>query len=163
MLERIDPGMRVNYIIYVQIITQNVDGLHEKAGSTNVLHLHGELLKVRSTKNPDYILDWQDDLNFGDFDNMGNQLRPHIVWFGESVPMIEIATEMTAMADILIIVGTSMQVYPAAGLIDCVGKNVPIYIIDPNKPNVSLRPNMTFIEEIGSVGLKQLFDKLTKK
>lgn len=148
----------------VTIITQNVDNLHERAGSNDIIHLHGELTKARSSVSASMVYDiGTKPIKLGDKCKKGSQLRPHIVWFGESVPMIEIATEMTAMADILIIVGTSMQVYPAAGLIDCVGKNVPIYIIDPNKPNVSLRPNMTFIEEIGSVGLKQLFDKLTKK
>ncbi|MEM9143737.1 MAG: NAD-dependent deacylase, partial [Bacteroidota bacterium] len=100
----------------VDIITQNVDNLHEKAGSSNVLHLHGELLKVRSTANEDHVLNWKKDLVLGDEDENGHQLRPHIVWFGEMVPMLEPAIQITAKADILVIIGTSMQVYPAASL-----------------------------------------------
>ena len=115
----------------VFIITQNVDNLHERAGSSNVLHLHGELLKVRSTKNPDYILDWQDDLNFGDFDENKNQLRPHIVWFGEEVPALEEALTLTQSADYFAVIGTSLQVYPAAGLIDFTVRETPIFYIDP--------------------------------
>ena len=115
----------------VFIITQNVDDLHERAGSSNVLHLHGELLKVRSTKNPDYILDWQDDLNFGDFDQNKNQLRPHIVWFGEEVPALEEALTLTQSADYFAVIGTSLQVYPAAGLIDFTVRETPIFYIDP--------------------------------
>lgn len=120
----------------VHIITQNVDNLHEKAGSSKVLHLHGELLKVRSTKNQNYILDWNDDLNIGDVDPNGNQLRPHIVWFGEAVPALEEAIEITQQADYFVIVGTSMQVYPAAGLLHYTNKNVPIFYIDPNPATI---------------------------
>ena len=115
----------------VQIITQNVDDLHERAGSTKVLHLHGELLKVRSTVNPNYILDWSEDLNFGDFDENQNQLRPHIVWFGEEVPALERAVELTEIADYFAVIGTSLQVYPAAGLIDFTKATTPVYYIDP--------------------------------
>src|SRR5690606_23147486 len=100
----------------VSIITQNVDDLHERAGSKNIIHLHGELLKVRSTKNEDSVLDWKIDLNLGDLCENEHQLRPHIVWFGEMVPMLETASDVVAEADALIIIGTSMQVYPAAGL-----------------------------------------------
>jgi len=123
----------------VAIITQNVDNLHEKAGSSNVLHLHGELLKVRSTKNHDYILDWETDLNSGDVDDKGHQLRPHIVWFGEEVPALEQALSIVEKADILVVIGTSLQVYPAAGLIEFANSEIPIYYIDP-KP-VSM-PNL---------------------
>lgn len=98
----------------VQIITQNVDDLHERAGSKNVLHLHGELLKVRSVYNENYVLDWTEDINLGDFDDNGNQLRPHIVWFGEAVPALEEALPIVMQADYLIVIGTSLQVYPAA-------------------------------------------------
>lgn len=115
----------------VQIVTQNVDDLHERAGSTNVLHLHGELKKVRSTINPElvYTLDhWE--LKNGDNCELGSQLRPHIVWFGESVPMIETAMSIVSEADILIVIGTSMVVYPAASLINFVGDNIPKYYID---------------------------------
>lgn len=113
------------------IITQNVDNLHEKAGSSNVLHLHGELLKVRSTKNHNYILDWETDLNSSDVDDKGHQLRPHIVWFGEEVPALEEAVTIVEKADILVIIGTSLQVYPAAGLMNFAKSTIPVYYIDP--------------------------------
>lgn len=115
----------------VFIITQNVDNLHEKSGSSNVLHLHGELLKVRSTKNHNYILDWETDLNSNDVDDKGYQLRPHIVWFGEEVPALEEAVTLVEKADILIIIGTSLQVYPAAGLMNFANPSIPVYYIDP--------------------------------
>jgi NAD-dependent deacetylase len=124
----------------VHVITQNVDNLHEQAGSTKVLHLHGELLKVRSTRpeasGESYILDWQNDLNLGDVDTKGNQLRPHIVWFGEAVPALDEAIEITQTADYLVIIGTSMQVYPAAGLVHYTKKNVPIFYIDPKPATI---------------------------
>lgn len=115
----------------VHIITQNVDNLHEQAGSSKVLHLHGELLKVRSTKNENYILDWHIDLNKGDVDPNGNQLRPHIVWFGEDVPALEEALNIVQSADFIAVIGTSMQVYPAAGLIHYGKPETAIYYIDP--------------------------------
>ena len=102
----------------VQIITQNVDDLHERAGSSKIVHLHGELRKVRSTKNENDVLDWSKDLNLGDVDKDGSQLRPHIVWFGEPVPEMEKAIELTMKADLLVIIGTSMKVYQAAGLVN---------------------------------------------
>ncbi len=102
----------------VYIITQNVDDLHERAGSSNVIHLHGEIKKVRSTFNEELILDWEGDLNQGDFCEHNHQLRPHVVWFGEGVPMMQPAMEITQNADVLMVIGTSMQVYPAAGLLD---------------------------------------------
>ena len=120
----------------VTIITQNVDDLHERAGSTNVVHLHGELLKVRSTLNEDLVLDWKKDLNLGDCCENNHQLRPHIVWFGEMVPMIEVAVEIVEQADTIIIVGTSMQVYPAAGLVQYAKSDAQIYFVDP-KPSIS--------------------------
>jgi len=116
----------------VTIITQNVDNLHEKAGSSKVLHLHGELLKVRSTKNSDYILNWDSDLNLEDFDLEGNQLRPHIVWFGEAVPELENAVRIVQKADYLIVIGTSLQVYPAASLLYYAPMDCKVYYIDPN-------------------------------
>jgi NAD-dependent deacetylase len=141
----------------VQIITQNVDDLHERAGSTKVLHLHGELLKVRSTVNDNYILDWSEDLNFGDFDESKNQLRPHIVWFGEEVPALERAVELTEIADYLAVVGTSLQVYPAAGLIDFIKPITPVYYIDPKPTKIpNLRNRLHVIPEIASVGMQQL-------
>jgi NAD-dependent deacetylase len=121
----------------VFIITQNVDNLHEKAGSSNVLHLHGELLKVRSIKNHNYILDWEIDLNFSDVDDKGHQLRPHIVWFGEEVPALEEAVSIVEKADILVIIGTSMQVYPAAGLMHYANQEIPVYYIDPKPASIS--------------------------
>jgi len=120
----------------VHIITQNVDNLHEQAGSSKVLHLHGELLKVRSTKNENYILDWHIDLNKGDVDPNGNQLRPHIVWFGEDVPALEEALNIVQSADFIAVIGTSMQVYPAAGLIHYGKPETPIYYIDPKPASI---------------------------
>ena len=143
----------------VQIITQNVDDLHERAGSSKIVHLHGELRKARSTKNENHVLDWSEDLNLGDVDKDGNQLRPHIVWFGEHVPEIEKAIELTKQADLLVIIGTSMQVYPAAGLINYISNNTPIYVIDPNPP-ISNNSNITFIKNKAQEGTKQLIKML---
>ncbi len=120
----------------VHIITQNVDNLHQKAGSTKVLHLHGELFKVRSTKDKNYILDWTSDLKTGDVDPNGNQLRPHIIWFGEDVPALDEAIKITQQADYFVIIGTSMQVYPAAGLLHYTNKNVPVFYIDPKPATI---------------------------
>ncbi|HQW69993.1 MAG TPA: NAD-dependent deacylase [Flavobacterium sp.] len=120
----------------VHIITQNVDNLHEQAGSSNVLHLHGELFKVRSVKNENYILDWKTDLNLDDVDTNGNQLRPHIVWFGEAVPALDEAIEITQTADFLAVIGTSLQVYPAAGLLHYAKPNIPVFYIDPNPATI---------------------------
>ena len=145
----------------VQIITQNVDDLHERAGSKQVLHLHGELLKVKSTVDDNLVLEWKEDLVLGDVCPEGNQLRPDIVWFGEMVPMLENAVDIVAQADILVIIGTSMQVYPAASLIDYVPENTPIYFIDP-KPavNKSQFENLTIIEDVASAGTDKLIDLL---
>ncbi len=120
----------------VHIITQNVDNLHQQAGSTKVLHLHGELFKVRSTKDKNYILDWTSDLKTGDVDPNGNQLRPHIIWFGEDVPALDEAINITQQADYFVIIGTSMQVYPAAGLLHYTNKNVPVFYIDPKPATI---------------------------
>lgn len=147
----------------VQIITQNVDDLHERAGSTKVFHLHGELRKVRSTKNPNliYKLDgWE--LKLGDLCPEGSQLRPHIVWFGESVDGIATARQMVLNADILIVVGTSLNVYPAAGLVTMAPTGIPIYVIDPGQPNITSSPNITILQKKASVGLEQLQKILTK-
>jgi NAD-dependent deacetylase len=145
----------------VYIITQNVDDLHERAGSTNVIHLHGELLKVRSVKNENYILDWPNDLNFDDKDNEGNQLRPHIVWFGEQVPALEEAIGITEQADYFAVIGTSLQVYPAAGLIDFTQKSTPIYYIDPKPIKIpNLRNTLEVIPNIASEGVRILKEKL---
>jgi NAD-dependent deacetylase len=145
----------------VYIITQNVDDLHERAGSSKIIHLHGELLKVRSTKNENYILDWQEDLNFGDNDLNGNQLRPHIVWFGEQVPALEEAIDITEQADYFVVIGTSLQVYPAAGLINYTPKNTPIYYIDPKPTKIpNLRNPLDIIPNIASEGVAILKEKL---
>ncbi len=141
----------------VEIITQNVDDLHERAGSRKVTHLHGELLKVRSTVDESLVLDWNKDLILGDVCAKGKQLRPHIVWFGEMVPMLEKAIEITQKAAVLVIIGTSMQVYPAASLIDYVKPNTPIYFIDP-RPTVSENNFSTLkvIKNVASLGTEIL-------
>uniref|UniRef100_UPI004049DFDC SIR2 family NAD-dependent protein deacylase n=1 Tax=Flavobacterium sp. TaxID=239 RepID=UPI004049DFDC len=122
----------------VQIITQNVDNLHERAGSTQILHLHGELTKMRSENNPYLILESFPEIKLGDLAADGSQLRPHIVWFGEAVPAIELAIQMVEKADILVVIGTSLQVYPAASLIDYVKNETPIYYIDANPAKINL-------------------------
>ncbi len=144
----------------VQIITQNVDDLHERAGSTNVLHLHGELKKARSTIDPDLIYELKDwELKLGDTCEKGSQLRPHIVWFGEAVLAISEAASISQTADIFIVVGTSLNVYPAAGLIDYAPSGIPIFLIDPNDVYTSNK-NVHFIKEKASVGVRQLIDIL---
>ncbi|WP_422348279.1 SIR2 family NAD-dependent protein deacylase [Flagellimonas sp.] len=145
----------------VSIVTQNVDNLHEQAGSSHVVHLHGELFKVRSTADENYVLEWKKDLVLGDLDDNGNQLRPHIVWFGEMVPMLQTAVEITVQADILIVIGTSMQVYPAASLINYVAQDTPIYFIDP-KPSVNPREfdNLTVMSTTAAEGVPALVAKL---
>ncbi len=143
----------------VTIVTQNVDDLHERAGSTNVVHLHGELLKVRSTGNDHNIKAWTNDLVSGDVCEQGHQLRPHIVWFGEAVPMIEKAIDICMTADILVIIGTSMQVYPAASLMHYVPENTPTYFIDP-KPAMSSKAHIEVIAETATVGVSILKTRL---
>ena len=145
----------------VSIITQNVDDLHERAGSSNVIHLHGELLKVRSTEYENDIKSWSGDIKVGDLCKKGHQLRPHIVWFGEDVPMIEPSIEICETADILLIIGTSMQVYPAAGLMNYVPQTTPVYFIDP-KPAISSKNNITVISETATKGMKTLIELLKK-
>ncbi|PDS26936.1 SIR2 family NAD-dependent protein deacylase [Flavobacterium branchiophilum] len=143
---------------HVEIITQNVDNLHEKAGSSAIIHLHGMLTKVRSTKHANVVLDWHDDLNWGDTDSNGHQLRPHIVWFGEAVPMIEKAALIVEKADILVIIGTSLQVYPAASLMQYANANTTIYYIDPNPAEMYELPNDVYIiKEKASVGMEKLY------
>lgn len=145
----------------VEIITQNIDNLHEKAGSTKVTHLHGELLKVRSTYNENIVLNWKKDLHLGDLGPDNKQLRPHIVWFGEMVPMLDKAIEITSKADILIIIGTSMQVYPAASLVNFIKPNTPIYFIDP-KPSITKNDfnNLKIISDFASEGTDKLISIL---
>lgn len=148
----------------VDIITQNVDNLHEKAGSKHVLHLHGELMKIRSSRNPDLIMDadpQNPDTKLGDKSPDGSQIRPHIVWFGEAVPMMYEAERITEQADILIVIGTSLNVYPAAGLVNYVSPDTPIYLIDPKDVSI-YRPNVTFIKKGASEGMSDLIKLLEK-
>jgi NAD-dependent deacetylase len=146
----------------VHIITQNVDNLHEAAGSSKVLHLHGELFKVRSTKNRSHILDWQHDLLWGDTDENGHQLRPHIVWFGEDVPALEEAISLAQQADIFAVVGTSLQVYPAAGLMQYANPKVPVFYVDPKPATIPYLSNpLEVIAEVASKGMKILQGKLS--
>ena len=141
----------------VQIITQNVDDLHERAGSSNVLHLHGELLKARSINNYKLISDCQADINQGDCASDGFQLRPHIVWFGEEVPELENAIDFCVAADILVVIGTSLQVYPAAGLIDFTQPQIPIYYIDPNPASIAnIGKRLTTIPLSATLGMTKL-------
>jgi NAD-dependent deacetylase len=148
----------------VWIVTQNVDNLHEKAGSTQVVHLHGELSKARSTSDPSLIYEIGGKaIEMGDTCEKGSQLRPHIVWFGEAVPMMEKAADLAAQADIFMVVGTSLNVYPAAGLIDYVEDDVPKYIVDPNMPHVRMRQNLNLIQEKGTIGVPKVAEELIAK
>ncbi len=141
----------------VTIVTQNVDDLHERAGSSNVLHLHGELFKVRSIYDEFDVKDWRKDLVLGDTCEKGYQLRPHIVWFGEAVPMIPKAIKICQTADALLIIGTSMQVYPAASLINYVPNSIKTYYIDPN-PAMDNQHNLTVIAEPATIGVKKALE-----
>ena len=146
----------------VDIITQNVDNLHERAGSSRVLHLHGELMKSCSVRNPNKPYDISPDhpeINLGDKDSRGDQLRPFIVWFGEAVPMIEPAIRIVESADIFVVIGTSLNVYPAAGLLNYVTRNQPIYLIDPNEVK-TYRRDIHIIKAGASEGVKQLTELL---
>ena len=145
----------------VQIITQNIDDLHERAGSTNVLHLHGEIFKMRSEKNEGLIYEIQKDILLGDVAKDGAQLRPHIVWFEEPVPMIEAAASVVSKADIFVVIGTSLVVYPAAGLINYASAEIPKFIIDKNIPYASLH-NITKIEKPATEGIVELISLLSK-
>lgn len=146
----------------VQIITQNVDDLHERAGSTNVIHLHGELKKARPVDALEPVIPWEDDLNIGDVDDNGNQLRPHIVWFGEMVPEMERAEEIAAMSDIFLVIGTSMQVYPAAGLIHVVPPHCEVYVIDPHLEN-SFTTSDHFLKMSATEGMRLLRQRLLER
>lgn len=146
----------------VTVITQNVDDLHERAGSKNVIHLHGSLFESRSTLDPSLIYKikgWE--LNLGDKCERGSQLRPNIVWFGEMVPMMEPATHIASSADIFLVVGTSLVVYPAAGLVNEAPQSIPKYIVDPKIPDVLPSPNLHFISEKASTGMEKVRKLLT--
>jgi NAD-dependent deacetylase len=145
----------------VTVVTQNVDNLHERAGSTHVIHLHGNLFESRSTVDESLVYPisgWA--LNAGDVCEKGSQLRPNIVWFGELVPMIEVAALYTSQADLFLVVGTSLQVYPAAGLVNYVGYDVPKFLVDPNLPAIQQRKNLEMIKDKASTGLERLKPKL---
>ena len=141
----------------VQIITQNVDDLHERAGSTKIIHLHGELKKARPVDSENAIVDWEQDLNLGDLNLEGIQLRPHIVWFGEMVPEMDKAMEICSQADLFLVVGTSMSVYPAAGLINYIPENCEVFVIDPNLPN-SYTDSENYFKTSATAGM-ELFKK----
>jgi len=143
----------------MSIITQNVDDLHERAGSNNVIHLHGELLKVRSSYDEFDVQDWKHDLVLGNLCDKGYQLRPHIVWFGEAVPLIPKAISFCETADVLLIIGTSMQVYPAASLMHYVNPKTNIYYIDP-KPAMESNNQVTVIADKATSGIIKVIDKL---
>ena len=140
----------------VTIVTQNIDDLHERGGSTNVIHLHGEIFKMRSVESDQEIYEIRKDIHIGDLSPGGHQLRPHIVWFEEAVPMIEPAAACMSSADIFILIGTSLQVYPAAGLINFVPPAVPKYIIDKKIPAVGNYANLYCIENSATEGIKEL-------
>ena len=142
----------------VQIITQNVDDLHERAGSSTVLHLHGELNKARSSADENYVIEWTGDQSVNDTDPQGRPMRPHIVWFGEAVPLIETAARQVSQADKILVVGTSMQVYPAAGLLEYAPYEAERYLVDPRPPKGLA--NISIIEAKAKDGVPQLVDKL---
>lgn len=145
----------------VHIITQNVDDLHERAGSTKVLHLHGEIRKARSTKSPNLVYDIDGAaLNIGDYCELGSQLRPHIVWFGEAVPNIEPAIEIIRKADVFLVIGTSLNVYPAAGLIDYAPQNCQKFLIDPGEFGARQFTNVHVIQEKAGAGMQQFCDMI---
>ena len=147
----------------VSIITQNIDDLHERAGSTNVLHLHGEIFKMRSERDDTLISAIKDDITLGDVAEDGAQFRPYIVWFEEPVPKMEEAIPVVYAADIFVVVGTSLVVYPAAGLINYVELETPKYIIDKKIPYTSPMRNLTLIEKPATEGMKELVDLLRKR
>jgi NAD-dependent deacetylase len=145
----------------VQIITQNIDDLHERAGSTKILHLHGELTKARSTVDPTLIYNiGYKDIHPGDKCEKGSQLRPHIVWFGEEVPMMDMATELTEHADIFVVVGSSLNVYPAAGLINYAPQKANLWLIDPKEVVIPINRKVEVIREVASVGIGILTKRL---
>ena len=147
----------------VNIITQNIDDLHERAGSTNITHLHGVITFSQSDKDANLLYPIKgDEIKMGELCELGSQLRPHVVWFGEAVPMIEIAATICEAADLFILVGTSLAVYPAAGLIDFVPPQVAKYIVDPKIPSVNHYKNVIKIEKSATAGLKEVYNLLKK-
>ncbi|AIZ63756.1 NAD-dependent deacetylase [Hymenobacter sp. DG25B] len=145
----------------VVIITQNVDDLHERAGSTHVIHLHGKLFESRSSRHEELVYPMtSDQIELGELCEKGSQLRPNIVWFGEAVPLMERAMEEAATADVFVVIGTSLQVYPAANLIHYAPTNCPLYVIDPHQPPLSARRNLHFITEPATTGVPRLAAQL---
>ncbi|MFC5284625.1 SIR2 family NAD-dependent protein deacylase [Pedobacter alpinus] len=145
------------------IITQNIDDLHERAGSKAIMHLHGEIVYARSSKNPALLYKLESDcIEMGSYCELGSQLRPNVVWFGEAVPMISKAMHEMPQADIVILVGSSLAVYPAAGLLDLVKPNIPVYVVDPKIPPVNISNKVIRIEEKASVGVPALVADLIK-
>lgn len=155
----------LEYKYDVCVVTQNIDNLHERAGSHNVIHLHGELTKATSTSNPNdksqvIVLPDGKDIKIGDKAADGSQLRPFIVWFGEAVPMIEPAAKLVSQANIVVVVGTSLNVYPAAGLLNYVRHDAKIYLIDPSPHNVPTVLNIHVIQKKATDGMHELYDLL---
>lgn len=148
----------------VHIVTQNVDDLHERGGSTKIIHLHGELRKARSSSDENEILDWEEDIIIGNLHSDGSQLRPHIVWFGEMVPEMDNAIKIASEADLFLVIGTSMQVYPAASVIRYVPRHCEIFVIDPNLDNPNaFTNNDNYFKTSATEGMKQLKEILIKK
>lgn len=160
-LKEVQPNLAHQLLVQLEtdyevvIITQNVDDLHERAGSKTVIHLHGELLKSRGVDDENLLFDCFEDIKLGDLSPSGAQLRPHIVWFGEAVPMMLKAIKEVESTDILLIIGTSLQVYPAAGLMDYAPINIPIFYVDLN-PQIQSRKNLTVIAEKASTGMQKV-------
>ena len=167
-LKKVEPNSghyaiaRLENFFDVEIITQNVDNLHERAGSARILHLHGELTKCRSMKDSSYICTVEGDLNVGDLCPVGGQLRPHIVFFGEQVPLMDSAIDIISTADIVVVAGTSLAVYPAAGLIRYAPKGAIIYVIDPEHVDIGAK-NVKYIKERFAIGMPQLAEDLIDK
>ena len=168
-LYEVEPNLAHEYVAKLEehfevvVVTQNIDNLHERAGSTNVIHLHGELNKARSVLNESLIVTCEEDIKLGDLAPDGGQLRPHIVWFGEMVPLLERGAQEVMDADQVIIIGTSLQVYPAAGLVGYARPEIPIAYIDPN-PAISYElnraTNLTIIPKVASIGMQEVYKKL---
>lgn len=170
-LQEVEPNAAHHALVELEehyevvVVTQNVDDLHERAGSSRIVHLHGELIKVRSTYDPSLVYEWRKDLLSGDLCEKGHQLRPHIVWFGEMVPMLQIAADHTSEADIVLIVGTSMQVYPAAGLVGFAPPHARVYYVDPN-PSINYElgrsGHLTVVSERATTGVRKVVDQLLR-
>jgi NAD-dependent deacetylase len=147
----------------VTIITQNIDDLHERAGSKNIIHLHGEILKSRSSVDYDLLYECTGDIKIGDKCELGSQLRPHVVWFEEAVPMMDPAIEAASLAEIFMVIGTSLQVYPAAGLVNYAPYGAKKFLVDPNTPEIFSVKNLEMIQEKASIGVPPLVKKLIEE